>query len=203
MTATPAAKFNLPMQLTLARLIAGPIIAALVLWANAEMFAGGPALSGLLYAGAALLFALAALTDWLDGALARRMNAVSTQGAALDHVADKVLVALTLGALAYAALPLDLVIAALVLIGRDLAVAGLRESAAGQGKPVPVDAYGKIKAAAAMAGVAAFLFYQAAGLLGAGVFVLEALIWIARTLLWTAAALSLWSGARYARVALG
>lgn len=203
MTATPAAKTNLPMQLTLVRLAAGPFVAALVLWAHAEMFAGGPALSGLIYAAAAVLFALAALTDWLDGALARRMNAVSTRGAALDHVADKVLVAVTLGALAYAGLPIDLVIAALVLIGRDLAVAGLRESAAAEGKSVPVDGYGKIKAAAAMAGVAAFLFYQAAGLMGAGVFVLEGLVWVARTLLWTATALALWSGARYARAALG
>jgi len=202
MTATPAAKSNLPMQLTLARLAAGPLIAALVLWANAEMFTRGATVSGLIYAAAAALFALAALTDWLDGYLARRMNAVTPRGAALDHVADKVLVALALGALAYAALPLDLVIAALVLIGRDLAVAGLRESAAGQGRPVPVDGYGKIKAAAAMIGVTAFLAYQTAGLLGGGVFALEALIWIARTLLWTAAALALWSGARYARAAL-
>mgnify|MGYP000408521592 CR=1 FL=1 len=86
-------------------------------------------------------------------------------------------------------------------LGRDVAVAGLREGISAQGKTLPVSQLGKWKAAAEMAGVGAFLAYQAAALL-AGVFdlpisVVLGLDWAARLLLWSAAVLALISGAQY------
>jgi CDP-diacylglycerol--glycerol-3-phosphate 3-phosphatidyltransferase len=193
---------RLPLLLTLFRLAAGPVVAGLVLWASASLPAAGPAFGGVLYLAAAVLFTLAAITDWLDGALARRFNAVTATGAALDHIADKVLVACALLALAYAALPLDLVVAAIVIMARDLVVAGLRESLAGQGRMLRVEGHGKAKAAAAMAGVACELAFQAAGLLGGSLLAMQALAIAARALLWAAAVLALFGGVLYARAAL-
>lgn len=189
---------NLPTALSLTRLIAGPLIAALIVWAHQSLFSGGPIMAARLYGVSAVLFIAAAATDALDGMLARRTNAVTPLGAALDHVADKVLIASVLIALAYAALPLDLIAVAIVLIGRDLAIAGLRES---MGARMPVDGLGKLKALTAMSGVAAFLAFQTWGIIAGGGVVASGLLWLARTLLWMAALLSLWSGARYVRAA--
>lgn len=187
---------SLPTLLTLFRIAAGPGIAALVLWA-AQVTYSDRLLSGLLYAAGLALFVLAAATDWLDGWLARKLNAVTPLGAALDHTADKVLIACVLLALAYAALPLSLVAASVIILGRDVAIAGLREGLAAQGKSLPVSALGKWKAAAEMAGVAAFLAFQAAALLGYSAAIVLGLNWAALILLWIAAALALISAAGY------
>ena len=154
--AAPARKSALPTALTLFRMIMGPVLAALILWAGAVLYSDR-ALAGFLFAMTLVLFVLAAATDWLDGYLARKLNAVTPLGAALDHVADKVLIACMLVALAYTALPLDLAAAAVIIVGRDLAVAGLREGLSSSGRMLPVNALGRWKAAAEMAGVAAFL----------------------------------------------
>lgn len=194
-------KSSLPMMLTIARLIAGPVCAGLVLWSDQILYRQGLEPAALLYGAAFALFTLAALSDWLDGVLARKLGAVSELGAALDHVADKVLVGVTLLALAYTALPVDLVIAAIVLVGRDLFVAGLREGL--KGRSLSVDQFGKIKAAAAMAGVAIFLANQTAAMANGSLATLQITGWLARALIWMAALISLWSGARYVRAALG
>ncbi len=154
-------------------------------------------MAGLIYAAALVIFMLAALTDWLDGWLARKLDAVTPLGAALDHAADKVLIACALVALAYASLPLNLVGAAVLILGRDMAVAGLREGIAAQGKSLPVSALGKWKAAAEMAGVGAFLTFQSAALLGLPAAIVLGLNWAALILIWSAAALALISGAQY------
>lgn len=189
------------MALTLFRIAMGPVIAGLVLWA-ADVLYADPLLAGFIYGLCVILFALAALTDWLDGALARKWNAVTPLGAALDHTADKVLITCVLLALAYAALPMTLVIAAVVILGRDVAIAGLREGLAGQDKKLPVGELGKWKAAAVMAGVGAFLAFQSAALLGASAGVVSGLAWAARILIWAGAALALISGAQYVRALL-
>jgi CDP-diacylglycerol--glycerol-3-phosphate 3-phosphatidyltransferase len=188
------------MALTLLRMAMGPAIAALVLWAASVVYVDR-LLAGFIYALAALLVALAALTDWLDGWLARKLDAVTPMGAALDHCADKVLVACVLVSLAYAALPFDLVAAAVLMLGRDVAVAGLREGLSHSARALPVSGLGKWKAAAEMAGVTAFLAYQAAAILFAPPRVALGLDWAAHVLLWIATALALLSGARYARAA--
>lgn len=190
----------IPTLLTIFRIAMGPAIAALILWAASELHKD-PLLSGFIYALAFILFLLAASTDWLDGYLARKWDAVTPLGAALDHAADKVLITCVLVALAYAALPMMLVAAAVIILGRDVAVAGLREGLSAQGKSLPVSQLGKWKAAAEMAGVGAYLAFHAAALLapafGIPASVGVGLDWAARLLLWSAAVLALISGAQY------
>lgn len=192
----PAKPSAIPTLLTVFRIVMGPVVAALVLWAANDLHSD-PLLSGFVYALAFILFLIAASTDWLDGYLARKWNAVTPLGAALDHAADKVLITCVLVALAYAALPMHLVAAAVLILGRDVAVAGLREGLSAQGKSLPVSQVGKWKAAGEMAGVAAFLAYQTAALLSAGASVVIGLSWAAGILLWVAAVLALLSGAQY------
>lgn len=156
-----------------------------------------PYLAGFIYALIFIFFVIAALTDWLDGYLARKLDAVTPLGAALDHAADKVLITCMLVALAFAALPIGLVAASVLILGRDVAVAGLREGIAAQGKSLPVSQLGKWKAAAEMAGVGAFLAFQTAALLQADGFIVAGLDMAARVLIWAAAALALLSGAQY------
>jgi CDP-diacylglycerol--glycerol-3-phosphate 3-phosphatidyltransferase len=189
-------KSSIPTLLTAFRIAMGPLLAALILWAGNELYSDR-LLAGFIFALTLVLFILAALTDWLDGYLARKLDAVTPLGAALDHAADKVLITCVLVALAYAALPLTLVAAAVLILGRDVAVAGLREGIAAQGKTLPVSQLGKWKAAAEMAGVGAFLAYQACAILFAPSWAVLGLDWAARILLWAAAALALVSGAQY------
>jgi CDP-diacylglycerol--glycerol-3-phosphate 3-phosphatidyltransferase len=190
---------NLPTLLTIFRIVAAPAIAGLVLWASQIVHVNAQT-AGLVYLAALVLFIAASLTDWLDGYLARKLDAVTPLGAALDHAADKVLITCVLVALAYAALPWWLVLASVLILGRDVAVAGLREGIAAQGKTLPVSGLGKWKAAAEMAGVGAFLAFQTAALMFAPQSVILGLDWAARILLWAAAALALISGAQYLAV---
>lgn len=188
------------MALTVFRLLMGPTLAGLILWAGAVLYSDR-GLTGFLFSMTLVLFVLAAATDWLDGYLARKLDAVTPLGAALDHVADKVLIACMLLALAYSALPLDLAAAAVIIVGRDLAVAGLREGLSNAGKTLPVNSLGRWKAAAEMAGVGAFLAYQGAALLLVPANVVLGLYWAARLLLWAAALVAVISGAVYAHAA--
>lgn len=190
------AKSALPTILTLFRIAMGPVIAGLVLWAASELYIDR-VLAGFVYALALIVFVLAAITDWLDGWLARKLDAVTPLGAALDHAADKVLIICVLVALAYASLPLPLMAASVLILGRDVAVAGLREGLSAQGKALPVSQLGKWKAAAEMAGVAAFLAFQTMALRNESANLVLGLNWAALILIWTAAALALLSGAQY------
>lgn len=193
------------MALTLARFAAAPIVAGLILWASQVVFTTGADLALVLYAMALVVFILAALTDWLDGALARKLNATSVLGAALDHSADKALTTATLIALAATALPLDLIAAAAILVTRDVAVGGLREGMSLAGRAVPVDGLGKVKTIVLMIGIGAAIAIQIAALaLPApvqGLSVLDALQWLTRAALWGAVVLSLWSAAEYFQAA--
>lgn len=192
---------SLPMLLTLFRILMGPVVGGLILWAAAETYSDR-VLAGLIYVLALVLFVIAALTDWVDGWLARKYDAVTPLGAALDHTADKVLIACVLVALAYAALPLDFTAAAVLILGRDIAIGGLREGLSNQGRALPVAQLGKWKAAAEMAGVAAFLAYESAALLQLSAGIVVGLFYAARILIWAAAALALVSAISYGRAAL-
>ena len=101
---------------------------------------------------AALLFTVAAITDWLDGYLARRLNQTSKLGAFLDPVADKLMVAVVLVVLLEAHHSLWLVAPAAVIIGREIAVSALREWMAeiGARRKIAVSQLGKIKTALQM-----------------------------------------------------
>ncbi len=142
---------------------------------------------------AAALFAAAAATDMLDGYLARRQGKVTAFGAALDPIADKVLVNGTALLLAgFGGLGPWGTLAAVLILMREFVVAGLRETA-GSGT-LRVTRTAKYKAAAQM--TALTLLIAAPGLppaaYGAGIL-----------LLWVAAALTLWTGADYVRKAAG
>ena len=123
---------NLPIGLTLTRIVAVPLL-ILFLISSSRVHA----------LIAAAIFLAASITDWLDGVLARRRNQVTTLGTLLDPIADKLLVAAALVSL----LAIDKVAAwmVMVIIGRELAVTGLRAVAAGVGVIVPASRLAKWK----------------------------------------------------------
>ena len=109
---------------------------------------------------ATLIFAVAAITDWLDGYLARKLNQMSAFGAFLDPVADKLMVAAALIVL----VDLDRagVTVSLIIIGREIAISALREWMAriGRSKSVAVSFVGKLKTTAQMAALFMLLYYE-------------------------------------------
>ena len=111
------------------------------------------------------LFIAAAITDWLDGYLARRLNQTSAFGAFLDPVADKLMIAAALIVLVWLQ-RVDAVIA-VVIIGREIAVSAMREWMAkiGQSKSVAVDFLGKIKTISQMIAVPMLLYSERIGVL--------------------------------------
>lgn len=109
---------------------------------------------------ATLVFLVAALTDWLDGYLARVLNQMSAFGAFLDPVADKLMVAAALIVLVEIGRVDTLV--ALIIIGREIAVSALREWMAniGHSKSVAVSFLGKVKTAAQMIAITLLLYHD-------------------------------------------
>jgi len=104
------------------------------------------------HSAAAAIFGAAALTDWLDGYLARRLSQTSKLGAFLDPVADKLMVAIVLVVLLESYHSLWLALPAAVIIGREIAVSALREWMAeiGARKKIAVSHLGKVKTALQM-----------------------------------------------------
>jgi CDP-diacylglycerol--glycerol-3-phosphate 3-phosphatidyltransferase len=148
------------------------------------------------------LFVLAAITDWLDGFLARRLNQGSSFGAFLDPVADKLIVATALILLASDARVLDVVYSKLlftivtcVIIGREIAISALREwmAAIGARANVAVGVVGKVKTTVQMIAIAMLLYFDP--FMGLPVFK------IGEVALYVAAALTLWSMVVYLRAA--
>lgn len=108
----------------------------------------------------ALLFAFAAVTDWLDGYLARSLNQTSAFGAFLDPVADKLMVAAALIVLVNLAYVGALV--AFIIIGREIAISALREWMAqlGSSKSIAVSMLGKIKTTFQMLAILLLLYHE-------------------------------------------
>ena len=142
---------------------------------------------------ATVIFTVAAITDWLDGWLARRLNQTSAFGAFLDPVADKLMVAAALIVLVQLG-RLDAVIA-LVIIGREIAISALREwmASIGQGRSVAVSMVGKIKTVAQMVAIPMLLYHDPIG-------GFDADYW-GTWLIWAAALLTLVSMGYYLRMA--
>jgi CDP-diacylglycerol--glycerol-3-phosphate 3-phosphatidyltransferase len=142
---------NLPNTLTLARIFLVPLLVVVLLtkFPAPELF-GLPK-----EVVAALIFGLAALTDWLDGHLARRRGQVTTLGQLLDPIADKLLITAALVSL----VQMSLVPAwmAAVIIGRELAVTGLRSLAQSRGVIMPASSLGKLKMTAQIVAVLTLL----------------------------------------------
>jgi CDP-diacylglycerol--glycerol-3-phosphate 3-phosphatidyltransferase/cardiolipin synthase len=176
--------WNIPNILTLLRILLIPVFVAVfylpVGWSNIAC---------------ALVFALAAVTDWLDGYLARRWGQVSPLGAFLDPVADKLMVAVALILLVQAEPAPELALPAAIIIGREITISALREWMAelGARAAVAVSVIGKFKTAAQMVAILLLIYHQP--LLGLPVRE------VGYVLLYVAAALTLWSMMVYLRAA--
>lgn len=165
---------NLPNSLTLARIFLVPplVVVLLTRVANFELW------------GVLILFG-AALTDWLDGLLARRRRQITPLGVLLDPIADKLLISAAFIALVELGLaPAWMVV---IIVGRELAVQGLRTIATAEGFSVAVSELGKAKMVLQV--------WAASLLLLASRF--PDLRLIGTIALWLVVVFSLWSAARY------
>ncbi len=173
-------QLNLPTYLTLLRILLIPIFVGAfylpVSWANVACTA---------------LFGVAAITDWLDGYLARRLEQTSAFGAFLDPVADKLIVAAALVLLVQDIPTPGVALAAVIIIGREITISALREWMAqlGNHATVAVSMIGKIKTTAQMTALFLLLYREPLG-----VFPTQD---VGLVLLFVAAALTLWSMVRY------
>ncbi len=145
---------------------------------------------------AAVIFALASITDWLDGYLARKLNLTTRMGEFLDPVADKLLVLITSILIAAQVHTFYMTIAVSVIVARELIVSALREWMAEMGKSagLKVTMVAKIKTALQMIAMITLLLYQPGGP-----------FWIlplGTLLLYIAVFLTLWSMAKYLKVAM-
>ncbi len=150
---------NLPNLLTWLRILSIPLLIG-VFYCPADWFDDQQ--RNLL---ATVLFVAAALTDWLDGYLARKLNQMSAFGAFLDPVADKLMVAAALILLVEVE-RLGAVVA-IIIIGREIAISALREwmASLGKGKSVAVSMIGKVKTAFQMAAIPMLLYHDSLGTL--------------------------------------
>ncbi|CAL5228181.1 g11263 [Coccomyxa viridis] len=194
----PQPLLTAPNVLTFARLLMVPVLVAL--WFLPHRLA--PLAS-------ALTFIFAAITDWADGYLARRMKVTTVLGAFLDPVADKIMVSTALVLLAVSPPePLshkDLAVPVVIMIGREITMSSLREWAAASGgtahKAVKVNSLGKWKTALQMVAMSGMLLlHRPENVLGVDHRALEHLQWATYAcllLLWAGAFLSVWSLSNY------
>lgn len=178
---------NIPIILTWLRIVAIPILVALYYLPNGWL--GVPVRDTI----GAIVFIAAAVTDWLDGWLARKWNQTTAFGAFLDPVADKLMVCTALLIL----LDLQRVesFVVLIIIGREITVSALREWMASLGArdSVAVSSLGKFKTAAQMIAIPCLMFAQP-------IFGLSTMWWGA-VLIYIAAALTVLSMIYYLRKA--
>ncbi len=177
---------TLPNLLTLSRILAVPLLAALMWWPG---WAAG-------YALAFALYCLMGITDYFDGYLARAQGTVSKLGVFLDPIADKIMIAAVILILVAARQIVGLhVIAALIILVREIAVSGLREFLAQLAVSVPVSQLAKWKTTLQIIALGALVLAGA----------LPAIMWIrgvGLVALWCAAGLTLITGWDYLRAGL-
>jgi len=146
--------FNAPTSVTWIRILLIPVFVGVYYFP--ENVLSWPAKN---WTGAAL-FSIAAITDWFDGFLARKLAQTSAFGAFLDPVADKLMVAAALIVL----VNLDRVhpVAAIIIIGREITISALREWMAqlGQAKSIAVAFIGKLKTTMQMIAIIVLLLYE-------------------------------------------
>lgn len=177
---------TLPNILTLSRIFTVPLLVGFLWWP--EWRAG--------YGIAFAIYCLMGITDYFDGYLARAQGTVSKLGVFLDPIADKIMVAAVILILVGKGVIGDLqVIAALIILLREIAVSGLREFLGGIQVSVPVSALAKWKTTLQLAALGALILGGA----------LPAMQWVhdaGLVALWGAAALTLVTGWDYLRVGL-
>jgi len=146
---------------------------------------------------AVIAFVVAALTDFLDGWLARKLGATSVWGAILDPIGDKVLVCgAILGLMALGPQPMVLLPAGLILF-REFTVSALREVGASKGVKLPVTLLAKWKTTLQLTALALELVIAAWGAFNLPYEKQEPFALAAHTLFWLAAAVTLVTGAQY------
>jgi cardiolipin synthase (CMP-forming) len=177
---------TIPTILTWARIVAIPLIVGV-------FYTQLPVATQNLVA--TVLFVVFALTDWLDGYLARKLNQTSSFGAFLDPVADKFLVCASLLVLVH--LQRADVFVALIIIGREIAISALREWMAhiGASRSVAVHMLGKLKTVAQMVAIP-FLLYD-----GLWFGLISTHTW-GTWLIWISAVLTVWSMVYYLQKAV-
>lgn len=177
--------YSLPNLLTYARIVMIPVFVVVfylpVPWAASA---------------ATLLFVLAAVTDWADGYLARKLAMTSALGAFLDPVADKLMVGTALVLLVQADPQVWMAIPAVIIIGREITISALREWMAelGERAQVAVSEIGKIKTAAQMGAITLLIYHD--DLWGIPIYT------IGMVLLYSSVLLTAWSMLIYLRAAL-
>ena len=149
--------FNLPILLTWLRIILIPLFVGIFYFEKSWVSASNQNLV------ATVIFTAAAITDWLDGWLARKLDQTSAFGAFLDPVADKLMVAAALIVLVQIE-RVDAIIA-LIIIGREITISALREWMAniGKAKSVAVSFLGKIKTVSQMIAIPLLLYHDRIG----------------------------------------
>ena len=145
---------NLPNLLTWLRIILIPLFVGIFYFEKS--WVSGPNQNLV----ATIIFTAAAVTDWLDGWLARKLNQTSAFGAFLDPVADKLMVAAALIILVQLE-RVDAIIA-LIIIGREITISALREWMAqiGEARSIAVSFLGKIKTASQMLAIPLLLYHD-------------------------------------------
>ncbi len=146
--------FNLPIFLTWVRVALVPLLVGIFYLPQSWMSQYAQSLT------AGIIFIVAAITDWIDGYLARKWNQTSAFGAFLDPVADKLIVAGSLIVLVQ--LGRVSAILAFIIIGREIAISALREWMAkiGASNSVAVNSLGKVKTIAQMIAIPMLLYYD-------------------------------------------
>ena len=173
---------NIPNFLTLLRIVLIPVF--LVVYYLPIQYA---------HFSAAVIFGVAAITDWFDGYLARRWNQTSALGAFLDPVADKLIVAAALVALTETFSTFWMTLPAIVIIGREIVISALREWMAELGKraSVAVSYIGKVKTALQMLAILLLVAFEPFTLLS----------WMGLAAMYIASVLTLWSMIVYLKAA--
>ena len=176
--------WNIPNSLTLLRIVLIPVLVA-VFFAPFEWSRQA----------ASMIFLVAAVTDWFDGYLARKLDQSTPFGAFLDPVADKLMVATALVLLVSSDPRIEVTISAIIIVGREITISSLREWMAelGARATVAVSMLGKLKTTAQMTAITVLLW----GGPIAGLPLYE----IGLVLLYIAAAMTLWSMVVYLRAA--
>jgi cardiolipin synthase (CMP-forming) len=179
---------NLPNLLTWLRIILIPLFVGIFYFEKSWVSASNQNLV------ATVIFVAAAVTDWLDGWIARKYNQTSAFGAFLDPVADKLMVAAALIVLVQLN-RVDAIIA-LIIIGREITISALREWMAqiGQSKSIAVSFLGKVKTATQMVAIPMLLYHDTLGAFDSQ--------WVGTWLIYVAAVLTLVSMGYYLKAAM-
>lgn len=172
--------FNVPNLLSMSRILAVPVFIVLML---------NPTPLRALAAG--VVFSLASATDWLDGYLARKWGQVTKMGKLLDPIADKILIMAALVVLVEILPETVPSWIAILIIGREFAVTGLRAIAASDGVVIPAETVGKYKVGAQITAVLSLLLNQYSNQEW-----MKQLGWVA---LWVAMILAVYSAVQYFR----